>query len=80
MLYYCHKYLFKNGFSYYYYYLYLNIKNESNEKWFSAPVRYLEQFRCHTFSASNLMKLTFFKGLEQKVLKTHGASLTFSQY
>ena len=26
------------------------------------------------FSAANLMKLTFFKGLEQKVRKTEGAS------
>jgi len=32
------------------------------------------------FSAANLMKLTFFWGLEQKVLKTQGASLTFSRY
>lgn len=33
------------------------------------------------FSAANLMKLTFFKGLKQKVLKTQGASsLTCPQY
>jgi len=32
------------------------------------------------FSAANLMKLTFFKDLEQKVRKTQGASLTCSQY
>lgn len=32
------------------------------------------------FSAANLMKLTFFKSLEQKVLKTQVASLTCPQY
>jgi len=32
------------------------------------------------FLTANLTKLTFFKSMEQKILKTQGASLTFLQY
>jgi len=68
----------KNGFHYLLFYL--NIKNETNEKWFQDQKGIRSNLSAIRFSAPNLMKLTFFKDLEQKVWKTQGASLTCSQY